>query len=95
MNQFIMLKGKKEIKYFFGIYRDYDEKIKVGQLCLTVDDLSCEILAEPGCITFYQKSRVAAINNAKALSKQYGCNLIEYNLEKYRVNKVNQKACHS
>lgn len=88
MDNWLELRGRKEIKYFFGIYRDYVKKILIAQLALTVDDLSCEMLAVPGLITFYQKSRKAAIQNGKMLAKENGCKHIEYNLEKYRINKV-------
>ena len=78
----------KVVKYWYGVYRDYTEGIKVAQLCLTVDDLSCEILADPGCITFYYNSRRAAIKDAKSRAKLDGCIMLELNFERYRTIKI-------
>ena len=76
------------IKYWYGVYKDYSEGTKIAQLCLTVDDLSCEILANPGCLTFYYHSRIDAINDAKSHAKLDGCIILELNFEKYRVVKI-------
>ena len=78
----------KDMKYWYGVYKDYSEGTKISQLCLSVDDLSCEILADPGCITFYYKSRKDAIKNAKSRAKLDGCILLELNFEKYRTLKI-------
>ena len=78
----------KVIKYWYGVYTDYSEGTKIAQLCLSVDDLSCEILADPGCITFYYHSRLAAINDTKSRAKLDGCIMLELNFEKYRVVKI-------
>ena len=59
----------KEVKYWYGVYRDYACNTKIAQLCLSVDDLSCEILADPGCIIFSYNSKRAAIKNAKSRAK--------------------------
>ena len=78
----------KVIKYWYGVYKDYNCKTKIAQLCLSVDDLSCEILADPGCITFYYHSRRAAINDAKSRARLDGCIILELNFEKYRIVKI-------
>ena len=76
------------VKYWYGVYKDYREGTKIAQLCLTVDDLSCEILADPGCLTFYYHNRIDAINDAKSHAKLDGCIILELNFEKYRVVKI-------
>ena len=76
------------VKYWYGVYKDYSEGTKIARLCLTVDDLSCEILADPGCIIFYNHCRLDAIKEAKLRAKLYGCAILELNLEKYRVVKI-------
>jgi len=77
-----------EVKYWYGVYKDYPCKTKIAQLCLSVDNLSCEILADPGCLTFYHHSRRAAIKNTKSRAKLDGCIMLELNFEKYRVVKI-------
>jgi len=77
-----------EVKYWYGVYRDYTCNTRIAQLCLSVDDLSCEILADPGCITFYSKSRRSAIKDAKSRAKCDGCILLELNFERYRTLKI-------
>jgi len=79
---------RKIVKYWYGVYKDYSEGSKIAQLCLTVDDLSCEILADPGCLTFYHESRKEAIDHGKLFAKHCGCTLLELNFEKYRVVKI-------
>ena len=78
----------KEVKYWYGVYRDYACNTKIAQLCLSVDDLSCEILSYPGCINFCYNSRRAAIKDAKSRAKLHGCILLEVNFEKYRRLKI-------
>lgn len=78
----------KDVKYYYGVYKDYSAGTKIAQLCLTVDDLSCEILANPGCLTFHHASRKRAIAHAKLFAEVYGCTLLELNLEKYRAVKI-------
>ena len=78
----------KEVKYWYGVYRDYACNTKIAQLCLSVDDLSCEILADPGCITFYYTSRRDAIKDAKSRAKLDGCIILELNFEVYRTLKI-------
>ena len=78
----------KEVKYWYVVYRDYTCNTKIAQLCLSVDNLSCEILADPGCITFYNNSRRAAIKDAKSRAKLDGCILLELNFERYRTLKI-------
>jgi len=79
---------RKPVKYYFGVYRDYAEKIKVAQLCLSVDNLSCEILAHPGCVTFEKEYRRQAISLAKTFAFNNGCKLLEINFETYRTIKI-------
>ena len=78
----------KEVKYWYGVYRDYACNTKIAQLCLSVDNLSCEILADPGCISFYYNNRRAAIKDAKSRAKLDGCILLELNFEVYRTLKI-------
>ena len=79
---------RKIVKYWYGVYKDYSKGTKIAQLCLTVDDLSCEILADPGCLTFYEESRRKAISDTKLRAKLDGCFMLELNFEKYRVVKI-------
>jgi hypothetical protein len=78
----------KDVKYWYGVYKDYSEGTKIAQLCLSVDDLSCEILADPGCITFYYHSRRTSIKDAKSRAKLDGCIILELNFERYRTLKI-------
>ena len=78
----------KDVKYWYGVYKDYSKGIKIAQLCLSVDNLSCEILADPGCITFYYHSRIDAIKDAKSRAKLDGCIILELNFERYRRLKI-------
>ena len=78
----------KDVKYWYGVYKDYSKGIKIAQLCLSVDCLSCESLANPGCLTFHHGSRKKAIAHAKLFADEYGCTLLELNLEKYREIKI-------
>ena len=78
----------KDVKYWYGVYKDYSKGIKIAQLCLSVDDLSCEILADPGCLIFYNKSKRETIKEAKLRAKLNGCVILELNFEKYRVVKI-------
>ena len=78
----------KVIKYWYGVYKDYTYNTRIAQLCLSVDDLSCEILADPGCITFYYHSRLDAIKDAKSRAKLDGCIILELNFERYRTLKI-------
>jgi hypothetical protein len=78
----------KEVKYWYGVYRDYACNTKIAQLCLSVDDLSCEILADPGCISFYCNSRRTVIKDAKSRAKTDGCIILELNFERYRTLKI-------
>ena len=79
---------KKHLKYFYGVYKDYTCNTKIAQLCLSIDDLSCEILADPGCVAFYYHSRRAAIKDAKSRAKLDGCIVLELNFERYRTVKI-------
>ena len=75
----------KDVKYWYGVYKDYACNTKIAQLCLSVDDLNCEILADPGCVTFYYHSRRAAIKDAKSHAKLDGFIILELNFETYRT----------
>lgn len=68
------------MKYYFGIYVDYTDanRPRIAQLALTVDDLSCEMLADPGLITFYQNNRNDAKSQAKQLALRHECKFIEF-----------------
>jgi hypothetical protein len=63
------MKNEKFVKYWYGVYKDYTCNIKIAQLYQSVDCLSCEILAEPGCVVFYTSKRSEAIENAKSNAK--------------------------
>lgn len=76
------------MKYYFGVYRDYSENCKIAQLCLTVYDLSCEILADPGRVILHEPSREKAISKAKKLANDNECLTLEVNFEKTRYMKV-------
>ncbi len=78
----------KDMKYWYGVYKDYRAGTKIAQLCLSVDDLSCEILADPGCLTFYHESRKEAIEHASDLAIQNGCTFLELNFENYKIIKI-------
>jgi hypothetical protein len=82
------MKKNQAIKYWYGVYKDYSEGTKIAQLCLSVDNLSCEILAKPGCLSFDFCSQRSAIRYAMELAKQEGCTLLELNVEKYRAIKI-------
>ena len=68
------------MKYYFGIYVEYTDpnRPRIAQLALTVDDLSCEMLADPGLITFYSTDRMVAKGQAKQLALRHGCKFIEF-----------------
>ena len=78
----------KTVKYYFGVYIDYPENIKIAQCCLEVDDLSCEMLADPGLITFYTFDRFDAKRQAKQLAIRHECKFIEFGWGKYQLIKV-------
>lgn len=78
----------RHIKYWYGVYRDYSCNTRIAQLCLSVDDLSCELLADPELLTFYYNSRRAAIRDAKSRAKLDGCIKLELNFEKYWELKI-------
>ena len=82
------MRAMNEVKYWYGVYKDYTCNTQIAQLCLSVDDLSCEILADPGCLTFCYHNRIDAINDAKSHAKLDGCILLELNFETYRTLKI-------
>jgi len=79
---------KTIINYYYGIYKDYQEKIKVAQLTDDIDCLSCEILAQPGVESFMEDNKNRAIINARLRAKRDNCNLLEINLKKYQLIKI-------
>jgi hypothetical protein len=76
------------MKYFYGVYRDYNDNSKIAQLCETVDSLSCEILADPGCVTMHESTKKKVIEKATALAKEHGCIKLEVNFDKYKIVKI-------
>jgi hypothetical protein len=78
------------MKYYFGVYIDYnkDGDKRIAQLTLVVDDLSCEMLAEPGLITFYRHNKTLAKDQAKQLARRYECKFIEYGWGNYKLIKI-------
>lgn len=81
---------KKPVKYYFGVYIEYTNvnQPRIAQVTITVDDLSCEILADPGCITFYQHTRTDAKCDAKQLALRHNCKFIEIGWGKYQLIKI-------
>lgn len=78
------------MKYYFGIYVDYTDanRPRIAQCALSVDDLSCEMLADPGLITFYYSGRARAKEHAKHLAKLHNCKFIEFQWGKYQLIKI-------
>jgi len=78
------------MKYYFGIYVDYTDKnrSRIAQVSLSVDDLSCEMLADPGLITFYYSGRARAKEHSKHLAKLHNCKFIEFQWGKYQLIKI-------
>ena len=78
------------MKYYFGVYVDYTDanRPRIAQLTTTVDDLSCEMLAVPGLITFYCSERSVAKDNGKVLAKTHNCKFIEFGWGKYQLVKI-------
>ena len=80
----------KTIKYFFGVYIDYtdDKKPRIAQVTTSVDDLSCEMLADPGCITFHSDNLLDAINIAKYNAKKHNCQYLEKGWGNYHLIRI-------
>jgi len=83
----------KYSKYYFGVYIDYIDKKRprVAQLADCVDDLSCEMLADLGCITFYQFGKRAAWKQAKDIAIENSCTFIEQAMSPYKIIKLEKK----
>lgn len=79
------------MKYYFGVYRDYHKDRKIAQLCLSVDDLSCEILADPGCVVLHEASRDKAVSKSRVLALANDCSTLELNFEKFKVIKTKKR----
>jgi hypothetical protein len=76
-------------KYYFGIYKDYyKEGMKIAELSLDVDNLSCEILAKPGCITYCSRYKKEAIDHAIKLAKENECYWLDLLWCKNRIIKI-------
>ncbi len=86
-------RGIFNMKFYFGIYKDYSVKpaANIAQLGDSVDSLSCEILAHPGCITFEKANISTALAHAKSLAKEHCCNFLEKNTSNYQIFKIISK----
>lgn len=82
--------GIFHMTFYFGVYKDYSTKPsdRIAQLADCVDSLSCEILADPGCITFSKPNVSNAIKHAKTLAKEHNCNFLEKNTSNYQLFKI-------
>lgn len=78
------------IKYYFGVYVEYTNvnQPRIAQVATTVDDLSCEMLANPGLITFYYSGRRRAKEHSKHLAQLHNCKFIEFCWRKYQLVKI-------
>ena len=78
------------MKFYFGIYVEYTDpnRPRIAQVMTTVDDLSCEMLADPGLITFYALNKTGAKIYAKDLAKKHNCRSIEFGWGKYKLIKI-------
>ena len=66
---------------------------RIAQLALSVDNLSCEMLAyakkdHPLPITFYESSRMEAKRKGKELAVRYNCQYIEFEWGAYKLFRV-------
>lgn len=80
------------MKYYFGVYVDYTDanRPRIAQLTTSVDDLSCEMLANPGLITFYANQKLRARSIAKDYAKIHNCKFIEIGWTKLNLIKIKQ-----
>ena len=78
------------MKYYFGVYIEYstDKNMRIAQLTMSVDDLSCEILADPGCVTFNSSGRAKAKEHGKHLAKMHNCQYIEFGWGQCKLIKI-------
>lgn len=66
------------MKYYFGVYIDYyNYQTRIAEVTTCVDCLSCEMLANPGLITFNAFPTRPAILKAKELARKYNCKLLD------------------
>lgn len=71
--------------FFFGVYKDYSENKRIGQLADEIDFLSCEILANPGVIRIYSPGIQKAWRSAKREAKKYNCTHLENMCSNYKI----------
>ena len=78
------------MKYYFGVYVDYIDanRPRIAQLTTTVDDLSCEMLADSGLITLDDCYRWRVKDDAKKLAKTHNCKFIEFGWGNYQLVKI-------
>jgi hypothetical protein len=78
------------MKYYFGIYVDYADanQPRIAQVMESVDDLSCEMIANPGLITFYFSERRNCRKHSHHLARLHNCKFIEFGWTKYKLLKV-------
>jgi hypothetical protein len=78
------------MKYYFGIYVEYTNphRPRIAQVTTTIDDLSCEMLADPGVITFYYSERRRCREHGKHLALIHNCQFIEFGWGKYQLIKI-------
>ena len=78
------------MKYYFGIYVDYIDANRphIAQVMESVDDLSCEMVANPGLITFYSFGKARCREHGKHLAKLHNCKFIEFGWGKYKLIKI-------
>lgn len=78
------------MKYYFGIYVDYTDanRPRIAQVMTTVDDLSCEMLADPGLITFYYSGKARCKEHGKHLARLHNCKFIEFGWGEYKLIKI-------
>jgi hypothetical protein len=78
------------MKYYFGIYVDYSDanRPRIAQVMTSVDDLNCEMLANPGLITFYYSEKRRCKEHSHHLARLHNCKFIEFGWLKYGLQKV-------
>ncbi|KKP51037.1 MAG: hypothetical protein UR43_C0028G0008 [candidate division TM6 bacterium GW2011_GWF2_33_332] len=78
------------MKYYFGIYVDYIDanRPRIAQVMTSVDDLSCEMLADPGLITFYFSEKRRCREHIHHLARLHNCKFIEFGWGKYQLIKI-------
>ena len=76
--------------YYFGIYVEYEstDQTRIAQVMESVDDLSCEMLANPGLVKFTYSNRNRAKEHAKHLARKYDCSFIEFGWGNYKLIRI-------